>query len=147
MYTHCIHINTQRNRLMLYVVSLKEWQAGKSVNKQEMMLYSYIYHCWYRSCQAPNCYLYATARISSDFYNCLGQYEYHYFCDQHQWLVRCPVHPYGRILCEVSGCYEVAKKYTRNHYTCLLVGQFHLFCQAHAQRRNCPIHPQYYRTS
>ena len=86
MYTHCIHINTQRNRLMLYVVSLKEWQAGKSVNKQEMMLYSYIYHCWYRSCQAPNCYLYATARISSDFYNCLGQYEYHYFCDQHQWL-------------------------------------------------------------
>lgn len=99
----------------------------------------------YRLCQAPNCSLHATAKISHEFYNCLAQYEYHYFCDLHQWMVRCPVHPYGRILCEVSGCFEVAEKYTRNHYTCLLVGQFHLFCQAHAQRWNCPLHPQHYR--
>ena len=80
-----------------------------------------------------------------EFYSCLRENEYHYFCSAHMWLVVCPVHGHGQVFCEVSNCHKVAKKYSHRRYEYLLSGEFHFFCQDHATN-DCQIHRQlYYR--
>ena len=88
-------------------------------------------------------YVLAEIEYTSEFYSCLGENEFHYFCSEHMWLVTCPVHDHGRVICEVKKCYEVAKKYSHRRYECLSSGEFHFFCQRHATF-DCQIHQQMY---
>ena len=89
-----------------------------------------------------NC-VYAEIAYTREFYSCLGENEYHYFCSAHMWLITCPVHDHGQVFCEVSNCYKVAKKYSHRRYECLLSGEFHFFCQDHATN-DCQLHQQMY---
>lgn len=95
-------------------------------------------------CMASGCYVYAEIEYTCEFYSCLGENQYHYFCRNHMWLVTCPVHDNGWVFCEVSNCYQKAERYSHRHYECLSSGKHHFLCQYHA-RNECPIHPFYYR--
>ena len=95
------------------------------------------------ACRRLGHWVIAEIEYTSEFYSCLGENEYHYFCREHIWKVKCPIHRDGRVLCEVRGCYEKAKKYSHKTYDCLSVGEYHFFCQYHA-RGTCRIHPQLY---
>lgn len=90
-------------------------------------------------------YVYAEILYTNEFYSCLGENQYHYFCSEHKWMLICPVHDHGQIICEASNCYEVAQKYSHRRYECLSSGQYHFFCQYHATCvGGCPVHRQFY---
>ena len=79
------------------------------------------------------------------YYDCLGDEEYHYYCDEHARQLKCPVHDSGRRWCEVTSCDHLAKKYTRITYTCLMESDCHSFCNKHYKSVNCEVYPYGYR--
>ena len=74
------------------------------------------------------------------YYNCLGEEEYHYFCEEHACMLHCPIHNGGRKWCEVTSCNNLARKYTRITYSCLTDSDYHFFCDFHSQFVNCQLH-------
>lgn len=98
-----------------------------------------------KKCQAPLCDSFNVTAYSCMYYDCLGDEEYHYYCDEHARHLKCPVHVDGRRWCEVSTCNNLAKKYTRITYSCLTESDCHFFCNRHYDSVNCYVHPEGYR--
>lgn len=70
-----------------------------------------------KKCQAPTCDSFDIKAFSDMYYDCLGEEEYHYFCEVHACMLQCPIHDDGRKWCEVASCNNLARKYTRTTYT------------------------------
>ena len=91
-------------------------------------------------CDAINCENTAKWKYSSWYYTCLEDGQYHYFCNEHANNIVCPQHPrYGKRLCEVYGCGEIAQKYVGRIWSNCPVS-YHFYCGYHFGLRNCPIH-------
>ena len=84
----------------------------------------------YRLCQVANCGNISTRIFYNNAYTCLErlhQNQNHQFCDQHSWLVNCPVHSDGKLKCQVYRCTKAHKIFSRTQYSCLKEGEYHFF--------------------
>ena len=93
-----------------------------------------------KKCEVFTCGSYDIKAYSDMYYDCLGEEEYHYFCDEHACQLYCPIHADGRRWCEVASCNNYANTYTRTTYSCLKEGDYHFFCDFHSQFVNCQLH-------
>ena len=48
-----------------------------------------------KKCEVLTCGSYDIKAYSDMYYDCLGEEEYHYFCDEHACQLYCPIHADG----------------------------------------------------